>query len=351
MARTKVLIVDDSAVVRGLFKKMLDDELDMEVVSTVSNGLLAVDYVKANPVDVVLLDLEMPKLDGLATLPQLVSINPKIKVLMVSSFTSTGSQQTVKALTLGAVDYIHKPQSSTGSVHSLKNEIINKIRAVAGTTRPAMKVAPKVTLTSTQAFKDFKPEILVIGSSTGGPNALNEVLSRLEPTFQLPIIIVQHIPANFSEPLAERLSHASYRPCVVARSGMHIQENKVYLAPGDSHVVIKKDGEDRLLMLNKGPEENYCRPSVDPLFRSAAEIYGDHTLGLILTGMGEDGRRGAEAIVKVGGKIVAQDEESSVVWGMPGAVCKAGLAHSILSLKEIPVKLVSIAKNSWRTAC
>ncbi|MFA6236034.1 MAG: chemotaxis response regulator protein-glutamate methylesterase [Bacteriovorax sp.] len=341
-----VLVVDDSAVIRGLWSKLIDGIVDMKVVGTAVNGAAALEFLKRNSVDIVILDLEMPEMDGLTALPIMLDRHPKIKVIIASALTTKGSEMAINALTLGASDYIAKPTSLSLSngVKEVSEELLKKIRILApGESRkeinPIIKM-PAMKITGKENFK-----ALVIGTSTGGPNALAVVLKNLTSSFDLPIIIVQHMPAYFIVALAERINRETKRPCQVVVDGDKIENGVIYIAPGDFHTVIEKSGNAISFKLNKEPAENFCRPAVDPLFRSAAKVYGPELLAVILTGMGEDGKRGCEEVQKVGGTIVAQDEASSVVWGMPGAVARAGLATAVLALGDIAHYVEKVVKG------
>lgn len=344
--KIKVLVVDDSAVIRGLWCKLIDGIVDMNVVGTAVNGAAALEFLKRNSIDIVILDLEMPEMDGLTALPIMLNRHPKIKVIIASALTTKGSEMAINALTLGASDYIAKPTSLSLSngVKEVSEELLKKIRMLVPV--PAYKEnhsAKKISASPITGKENFKA--MVIGTSTGGPNALAVVLKSLPSTFDLPIFIVQHMPAYFIVALAERITRETKRPCQVAVDGKKVENGVIYIAPGDFHMVVEKSGNTIFLNLNKEPAENFCRPAVDPLFRSAAKIYGAELLAVILTGMGEDGKRGCEEVQKYGGTILAQDEASSVVWGMPGAVARAGLATAVLALGDISTYVEKIVRG------
>jgi len=346
--KVDVLLVDDSAVVRGLFKKLLESDSDIRVVGAVTNGLNAIEYFRTADADVVLLDLEMPKMDGLTALPKLLKIKPTLKVIIVSSLSTHGSRQTLNALELGALDYLPKPTAST-ALSQLKDDLILKIKTLYGISESKVKSSVS-QMPQARALSRPNPEIIVIGSSTGGPNALNEFFSALPISCDLPILVVQHIPKNFSDALAERISVAAKRPCFVAKEGMNIERGNIYLAPGDYHMYAVKSGESIKLKLDQAPEVNYCRPAVDPMFQSTSRIYGAKTLGIVFTGMGSDGAKGALEVKNSGGIVIAQDEESSVVWGMPGAVVNEKAADYILPLNKIAEATSVLCKeraNKW----
>ena len=371
----KIMIVDDSAVVRGLISRWLEPEPDMVLAGLAIDGAKGVEKVKEVQPDVLILDIEMPNMGGIEALPKLLAAKPGLKVLMASTLTTRGASVTLRALELGAADYIPKPDSTRiGGADGFRTELLTKIRALCGRTR-AWPVAPNLAPPSasnaapapstsptahnlnaapamghphtaahpaTPILRPAAPviqlrprsgpkriDILVVGASTGGPPALRNFLLGLGPDWKVPILIVQHMPATFTAILAEHLDKALPQKVQEAKDGMLIESRNVYIAPGDWHMTIKNDPICKQIKLDQGPQVNWCRPAVDPLFKSAADIYGTHALGVVLTGMGHDGRDGAQAMVNAGGTVMAQDEASSVVWGMPGAVAEAGLAEII----------------------
>ncbi len=369
----KIMIVDDSAVVRGLISRWLEHEPDMVLAGLAIDGAKGVEKVKEVQPDVLILDIEMPNMGGLEALPKLLAARPGLRVLMASTLTTRGASVTLRALELGAADYIPKPDSTRiGGADGFRTELLTKIRALCGRTR-AWPVAPNLSPASNAAPAPGAPpaahnlnaapamghphtaahpatpilrpaapviqlrprsgpkriDILVVGASTGGPPALRNFLLGLGPDWKLPVLIVQHMPATFTAILAEHLDKALPQKVQEAKDGMLIESRNVYIAPGDWHMTIKNDPICKQIKLDQGPQVNWCRPAVDPLFKSAADIYGTHALGVVLTGMGHDGRDGAQAMVNAGGTVMAQDEASSVVWGMPGAVAEAGLAEII----------------------
>jgi two-component system chemotaxis response regulator CheB len=354
-APIRVLIVDDSAVIRGALGRIIDAERDMTVATTAPNGRLALDALKHTKVDVVLLDVEMPEMDGITALPRILSGYPDTRVIMASSITQSGAEVTLQALALGAADYITKPAARSGSstLAAMQAEIVAKVRAIGravhgrsaklgtgaaskGTTGAAGGAAytpPSALLASKHG--NAVPRVLTIASSTGGPNALAEVLSGLPRDFPLPILITQHMPAVFTGLLAQRLERDCGRPCTEAVDGEPILANHAYVAPGGFHMIVRTEEAKPYIQLTVTEPENYCRPSADPMFRSVSSIYGASTLAVVLTGMGDDGMRGARAIHERGGRVLVQDEATSVVWGMPGAVANAGLASAILPLSAI----------------
>jgi len=346
----RVLIVDDSAVIRGALGRIVDAESDMTVVTTAPNGKVALDALRHARIDVVLLDVEMPEMDGLTALPLILAQYPDTRVIMASSLTQRGAEVTMTALAMGASDYIAKPAAKSGSatLAAVSQEIASKVRAIGRAARghramPSATRAPMPAHTELLAARTdgAAPRILAIASSTGGPNALADVLSALPKNFALPILITQHMPAVFTLLLAQRLERDSGRSCVEAKDGDLIKPNCTYIAPGDYHMIVQTNEGQPYVRLTQSEPENYCRPSADPMLRSIAAIYGASTLTVILTGMGEDGMRGCKDVRLRGGRILVQDEATSVVWGMPGAVVNAGLAAAILPLPAIGPAIIS----------
>lgn len=355
-APVRVLIVDDSAVIRGALGRIIDAEPDLKVVTTAPNGRVALDALRHTEVDIVLLDVEMPEMDGLTALPRILAASPRTRVIMASSLTQNGAEVTLQALALGAADYITKPAARSGSstLATMQREIVDKVRAIgraararpmgggvpsadasrrAGTADAAPNAPPTALLASRGG--SAVPKVLAIASSTGGPNALAEVLGGLPRDFPLPILITQHMPAVFTAMLAQRLERDAGRPCVEGRDGEPILPNHTYVAPGGFHMVVQTLEAKPFIRLTTTEPENYCRPAADVMLRSVAAIYGASTLAVVLTGMGEDGMRGCRTVHERGGRILVQDEATSVVWGMPGAVANAGLASAILPLPAI----------------
>lgn len=340
----RVLIVDDSAVIRGALGRIVDAESDMTVVTTAPNGRVALDALRHTRIDVVLLDVEMPEMDGLTALPLILAQYPETRVIMASSLTQKGAEVTLTALAMGASDFIAKPAAKSGSatLASVSLEIASKVRAIGRAAR-GRRTVPSVTRVQVPVHTELlaartegaAPRILAIASSTGGPNALEAVLSALPKDFALPILITQHMPPVFTMLLAQRLERDSGRSCVEAKDGDLIKPNCTYIAPGDYHMIVQTNEGLPYVRLTKSDPENYCRPSADPMLRSIAAIYGASTLTIVLTGMGDDGMRGCREVKAHGGQILVQDEATSVVWGMPGAVANAGLAAAVLPLPQI----------------
>jgi len=352
------MLVDDSAVVRGLVTRILESEPGIEIVASVGNGQMALSAIERNRVDVVLLDIEMPVMDGLTALPLLLKADPGLKIVMQSTLTLKGASVSMRAMEMGAADYIPKPTSTRDLAGGpdFKTELVGKIRALgqarqrapgrpAPTPRPAAPVAaaprPVSALHPTQPIS-LRPQptdgvdLIAIGSSTGGPQALFTLLGTMRAgTVTQPILITQHMPATFTTILAEHISRLSGWDAREAQDGEPVRGGRVFVAPGDFHMVVETKGTERVIRLNKNPPENFCRPSVDPMLRSIAALYGRRVLTCILTGMGSDGLKGGQAVVACGGTVIAQDEATSVVWGMPGAVATAGVCSAVLPLGDL----------------
>ena len=339
--KIRVMIVDDSAVVRGLTRRWLEGETRIELVKQCADGAQALaDAAECRP-DVILLDVEMPKMDGLAALPLLKRIVPDARVIMASSLTSEGAATTVRALSLGAADYVAKPNAtSLGSADSYRKELVDKIIALGSSlvakSNP-MAAARRVNFSLRQAPAAWNsPQALVIASSTGGPQALQDLLTPIARRIEQPILIVQHMPPAFTRIFAEKLGQTVGKPCREAVDGDVLAPGTMLLAPGDYHMrVAKGGGLNRIVRLDRGAPVNYCRPAADPLFDSASEVFGSRVLAVVLTGMGSDGKNGAGTLVKGGGRVIVQDESTSVVWGMPGAVATAGFAEAVKPLNEL----------------
>ncbi len=359
-APIRVMVVDDSAVVRGIFRRTLEADPAILVVSSVNHGKAAVDSMARNPVDVVVLDIEMPVMDGMTALPKLLEVDPTVQVIMASTLTQRNADISIKALAAGAADYIPKPVAKH-EIHSsegFKRDLLGKVKALAhakrGGRRPVAGAAankqpvrlspasdpagPGLGVTLRPA-STAKPEILCIGSSTGGPHALIAVLGQLGARFELPILITQHMPKTFTGILAQHLGKSAQRPSAEAVDGETVEKGRIYVAPGEQHMLIENRNGRASLRLDDGPPENYCKPAVDPMLRSAAPIYKQKLLTVILTGMGHDGLAGGKNVIETGGTVIAQDEPSSVVWGMPGAVANAGLCSAVIPLDEIAMHI------------
>lgn len=347
MRKIRVLVVDDSVVIRRLLTDILSQDPEIELAGTAPNGRIALAKLPQLNPDIVTLDIEMPELDGLGTLPELRKSYPKLPVIMFSTLTERGALATLDALARGATDYVTKPAnvgSVSAGIQSVKDQLLPKIKSLCPFTQPVSAPRPTVasTLTAQNVRKQLpqRCDVLVIGSSTGGPQALAAVLSKLPAEFPAPIVVVQHMPPVFTHHLANRLNQDCALTVQEAAEGAVLEPGKVLIAPGNFHVELRRQLNQVKVVLNQAAPENSCRPAVDVLFRSAGELFGAHCLGLVLTGMGRDGQRGSECVVQAGGSVVAQDESTSVVWGMPRAVAEAGLARKVLPLGSIPDELL-----------
>ncbi len=357
--RVRVMVVDDSVVIRRLVTQALEQDSMLEVVGTASNGAIGLQRIPQFNPDVITLDIEMPDMDGLEMLRRVRREYPKLRIIMFSTLTERGGAKTLEALTLGADDYVAKA-SNEGSLDRsmirLREEMIPKIKQFFRQPiedRPATRhetssipVAPSNRRnTPTSPRLKAWPEVVVIGVSTGGPTALGEILPKLPANFQLPILVVQHMPPLFTRLLAERLNSTCQLPVCEAHHGCTVEPGKIFIAPGDFHMKLARDKAAVRVCLDQSVRQNSCRPAVDALFVAAAEVYGGAALAVILTGMGQDGARGAEILKARGAAIVAQDEASSVVWGMPGAVVNAGLADRVLPLGEVVPEI--LRRSNW----
>jgi two-component system, chemotaxis family, protein-glutamate methylesterase/glutaminase len=339
--RTRVMIVDDSVVIRGLVARWVGEAGGFEVVTTAANGRAAVEALERVEPDIVLLDLEMPEMDGLTALPQLLRRRPGLKIVVVSTLTRRNAEISLKCLSLGAVDYLAKPDGHRRVTTSVefRQELIEKLKALAGSRMRASR--PQVRLAATAPrpaarLGASRPRCLLIGASTGGPRAIEEVLIGLGSTLQqLPVLVVQHMPPMFTGVFADHLRvQVGVRACE-PEDGEALVAGTVYIAPGGRHMGLSTGPGNPTIRLDDGPPENFCRPAVDVLFRDAAAIFGSGAIAAILTGMGSDGTQGARALVRAGASIIAQDEATSTVWGMPGSIVRAGLAKTILPLDAI----------------
>lgn len=339
-------MVDDSAVVRGLLVRALESDPGIAVIGTAMHGMAALSSLRKQPAHVVVLDVEMPVMDGLTALPHILSEFPQTRVIMASALTQEGAEPTVRALALGAAGCIAKPTATSvsASIEQLGNELLPLVKALGQPLvvekQPLHHSLPTEQAPAVRASR-FRPDLLVIGSSTGGPNALSCVLSELPDNVRCPILLVQHMPPTFTPMLAKHLGKDSGRPCQEALNGGVIERGHIYVAPGDYHLSIGKSDGQMITLLDQSSPQHFCRPSVNPLFRSAAELYGHRVLAVMLTGMGEDGIEGTREVAARSGYIIAQDEASSVVWGMPGAVVREGLADEVLPLSHIAKAIAS----------
>lgn len=342
-APARVAVCDDSAIIRGLLVRALEADPAIEVVGTAANGRELLALQRRTAPDVVVLDVEMPVMDGLAALPALIAADPAVQVVMASTLTTRGGEVTLKALRLGAADYVAKPSAAEGRAagEAFRRSLIEKVRALGRVAQrrraaPAVPARPRATaVPAPAAMPAAAPALLAIGASTGGPQALFRLIADLGRDFALPVLITQHMPPAFTPILADHISRLGALPCAEAKDGERIRPGRAYLAPGDRHLLVTGDRAAPTVALSAGPAENFCRPAVDPMLRSAAAVLGGGVLAVILTGMGHDGLAGARAVVAAGGAVIAQDEASSVVWGMPGAVVQAGLAAAVAPLDAL----------------
>ncbi|GAA0318121.1 chemotaxis response regulator protein-glutamate methylesterase [Kineococcus aurantiacus] len=356
--RIKVLTVDDSVVVRRLVTDVLASDPAIEVVGTAPNGKVALEKIAQLAPDAVTLDIEMPVMDGLETIKEIRKIDRKLPVIMFSTLTERGATATLEALSSGASDYVTKPAnvgSVSESMESVRQQLIPKIKALvpghaalAAPVRPAFAPGPAAPAAGSLAgsFAGSSagrprsgalkaPRALVVGSSTGGPEALSAVLAKLPASLGVPVLVTQHMPPVFTRLYAQRLDKSSALRVVEAADGDAVVPGTVYVAPGDFHMEVVRRGPQMAIKLNQGPAENFCRPAVDVMLRSAVAAYGGELLAVILTGMGSDGKLGCKAVAAAGGQVLAQDEATSVVWGMPGAVTREGIADEVLPLGSI----------------
>jgi two-component system, chemotaxis family, protein-glutamate methylesterase/glutaminase len=371
--KLRVMVVDDSVVIRGMIARWIGAEPDMEVTASLRTGLDAVNQLERINPDVAVLDIEMPELDGISALPQLLAKKRDLIVIMASTLTRRNAEISFKALSLGASDYIPKPESTreAAAAETFRHDLIQKIRHLGAKIRRASHppvhaspplaphhdrpreasarapMAPAAPVAQSQlmrrAFGTLAPRALLIGSSTGGPQALMALVAEIGPVIdRFPVLITQHMPPTFTTILAEHLARSSHRPAHEAVDGEIIKAGRIYLAPGGRHMRVVRHGAEAAIALDDGPPVNFCKPAVDPLFTSAIDVWQGGIMSVILTGMGSDGMRGGKDIVAAGGSVMAQDEATSVVWGMPGAAANAGICAAILPLNQIAPKLVRL---------
>ena len=348
MGLINVLVVDDSVVVRKIVTSVLGTDPALAVVGTAANGQIALSKLLQVAPDVVTLDVEMPGMNGIETLREIRKTHPRLPVIMFSTLTERGAASTLDALSAGASDYVCKP-SNMGSVpqavEAVRSQLIPKIKALCpgalGTFRAApLRPATPLTPASGRPRSGAPVQLLAIGSSTGGPDALTALLPGLPADLPVPVVITQHMPPVFTRLFAQRLDGKCPLRVKEAEHGDRVVPGLVLIAPGDRHLTLKQTGDGVRVHLSDAPAENFCRPAVDVMFRSAAATYGDGVLAAVLTGMGSDGARGAEVVRRAGGEVLAQDQASSVVWGMPGAVVAAGQADRVLPLKALGGELL-----------
>lgn len=355
--KIRVLIVDDSAVIRRLLSNTLQSEDAIEVASTAPNGKIALAKIpQVNP-DVVTLDMEMPEMDGIQTLEEIRKRYPDLPVIMFSSLTQRSAEATLIALSKGANDYVAKPAKTGGvgaSVKNVREDLVPKIKCHCRWYAKQVQHSDRLVKfnhqleTASERTHDSRVDIITIGVSTGGPDALQKILPALPSSLPVPIVLVQHMPAVFTKYLADRLDSLAQLRVREAQRGDRLSAGGVWIAPGDYHMTLQRAGTDVLVALNQSKPENSCRPAVDVLFRSAAKLYGKHVYSIVLTGMGQDGVLGCSAVRAAGGRIHVQDENSSVVWGMPGAVVSERLASKILPLDRIAPEIVRQTKLGRR---
>ncbi len=393
--KCRVMLVDDSLVVRGILRKILISDPDIQVVASVGNGKLAVEELDKNDIDAVILDIEMPVMDGITALPLLLQKKPNLVVLVASTLSQKNADISMKCLNLGAQDYIPKPTTQSFALDEgqFRRELIEKVKSITrtvkeskaqtdtpaspatqgaegnatdqvqGSPQPGLfsptQAAPHASTTGAQPtvrtpsgsntlipLLEQKPRALVIGCSTGGPQALAEIFRTIKTQINAPIFIAQHMPPMFTKSLADNLARVSGLAAQEGRHGEMVKPGTIYVSPGDYHMEVIPRGNDMFISLNQTPPENYCRPSANPLLRSVAKAYQGECLAAILTGLGADGSQGAADFVKAGGSVIAQDEATSVIYGMPAAVAKAGLCSGILPLHRISTTLVNIMNAS-----
>src|SRR6266702_1699158 len=362
----RVMVVDDSVVIRGLISRWVGSEPDMVVAASLRTGLEAVNQLDRVKPDVAVLDIEMPELDGISALPQLLAKKRDLIIIMASTLTRRNAEISFKALSLGASDYIPKPESTreATAAETFRHDLIQKIRHLGAKVRRTAARSPaspplapaldrqREAAARPQAappplarrpFGTLAPRVLLIRSATGGPQALMALVAEIGPVIdRFPVLITQPMPPTFTTILAEHLARSSHRPAHEAVDGEIVKAGGIYLAPGGRHMRVVRHGADAMIALDDGPAVNFCKPAVDPLFTSATEVWQGSVMSVILTGMGSDGTRGGKDIVAAGGSMIAQDEATSVVWGMPGAAAHAGICAAVLPLSQIAPKLVRL---------
>ncbi len=357
--KIRVLVVDDSVVIRRLVANSLEMDPMLELVGTASNGVIGMQRIEQLNPDVLTLDIEMPEMDGLEMLRRIRREYPHLRVIMFSTLTERGAAKTLEALTLGADDYVAKVSNQGSldcSIAHLREEMLPKIKQFFRLAEQRQVAAPAESVCAPAApaarrdmpgllKMNLRPKVVVIGVSTGGPTALGTILPGLPADFSLPILVVQHMPPLFTRLLAERLHSTCKLPAVEASQDSPVEQVKILIAPGDFHMKLVSNGNGIRILLDQGPRQNSCRPAVDALFTSAGEVYGGAVLAVVLTGMGHDGLRGAGLLKTLGATVLAQDETSSVVWGMPGAVVDAGLADRVLPLDDVAAEIVRVAER------
>jgi len=347
----RVMICDDSAVIRSVIGRMLERDAGLRVVARAANGVQAIEEIRraaqTQPIDVLVLDIEMPVMDGLAALPHLLQADPALRVIMASTLTTRGGDVAMQALRLGAADYLPKP-TATGIAGdtTFERELLLKVNGLGRMRRRGARAAAPHAATPTPASRlalrpvaRLAPRLLAIGSSTGGPQALFTLVQALGTKLSVPVVLTQHMPATFTPILAQHIARLGGLSCSEAVDGEALRNGHIHLAPGDRHLLIVNRAGGLHARLTSDPPENFCRPAVDPMLRSAAIAAEGRVLVAMLTGMGHDGLAGTRAVIEAGGAAIAQDEASSVVWGMPGAIAQAGLCQAVLPLAQIAGRL------------
>jgi two-component system chemotaxis response regulator CheB len=343
----RVMVCDDSPTIRAALTRVLESDPSIQVVAKAENGQDALRQLRATRAEVVVLDIEMPVMDGMTALPLLLRAAPGVRIIMASTLTTRGADIAMRALRLGAADYVPKP-SSIGVVNDegFRRELVEKVKGLARIRqRGAMAPEPRSAPPLRQAGA-LPPRLLAIGSSTGGPQALFTLIQGLGKAVTVPVVLTQHMPPAFTAILANHLNRLQCLPCSEAREGETLAPGRLYLAPGDRHLLVDGNRTALRCRITTDPPENFCRPAVDPMLRSAAQACEGRVLVAMLTGMGRDGLAGTRAVIEAGGTAIAQDEATSVVWGMPGAVAQAGLCHAVLPLPRIAPRLLQLVKGS-----
>jgi two-component system chemotaxis response regulator CheB len=339
------MICDDSLVIRGAISRILEADPAIQVVAKVGNGRAAVEEIARTPVDVIVLDIEMPIMDGMTALPLLLRADPGVRVIMASTLTTRGADIALRALRLGAADYVPKPSTIGSKTNdAFSQELVEKVKGLA---RQRRGVSPAASASlALRPAPAASPRLLAIGSSTGGPQALFTLFQGLGRAVHVPVVVTQHMPPTFTPILADHITRLGQMTCTEAQDGEPLLPGRAYLAPGDRHLLV--DGNRAMLRsrVTSDPPENFCRPAVDPMLRSAAVACEGRVLVAMLTGMGHDGLDGTKRVIQAGGCAIGQDEPTSIVWGMPGAVAQAGLCHAVLPLPKIALKLLELLKGA-----
>lgn len=347
------MVVDDSAVVRGLIIQRLEADPEVRVVARAAHGQAALHELDRCEVDVVVLDLEMPVMDGMTALPLLLAKRPGLKVVIASTLSRRNAAISLEALSKGAADYLPKPETgSLVNAEAFDRELLGKVKALGEAAR-RRSAAPTVAAAASAPLRLVPPltapsalrvAVIAVGGSTGAPPVLMQLMADLKDGPRQPILITQHMPPTFTALLAEQLERAGGRPCAEARDGEPVLPGRAYVAPGGLHMTVGRSGATPVLRLTEEPPEHFCRPAVDPMLRTAAQVYGAGVLAVILTGMGADGAEGCRAVAAAGGRFAAQDEASSSVWGMPGAAARTGLAQAVAPPAELAAWIRSAAQ-------